>query len=143
MSCNDYFLKQLRLQGLRLTPQRKLVLLLMHEVGHPATAEEIYNLVITRTNDIELSTVYRTLDLLNSMSLVTIINKGDKQRFYELVVGGLPHLHLACKQCGKITGIDLDQIHPLQQQLFVENHFQLDLSNITLAGLCENCQAKD
>lgn len=138
MSCGDDFIRQLRLNGLRLTPQRKQVLLHMHDVGHPASAEEIHKGLSDL--EIELSTVYRTLDLLSGMNLVTIIDKGDKQRLYELVVGGAPHLHLVCRKCGEISSVDVDSVRPLLDGLSAQTHFQLEANNLTLAGICESCR---
>ncbi len=139
MSCEAIFLKQLRRRGYRLTPQREAVLLVLHLIGHPATAEEIFAQVSARTARVELSTVYRTLDLLHSMNLVAIIDGGDKQRLFELVGVSIPHLHLVCRVCGKITGVELDLLRPLLDHIQEDTHFTPDLGNLTLPGICEEC----
>ncbi len=141
MSCEALFLEQLHHLGYRLTPQREMVLLILHEIGHPAAAEEIHALVAKKSSSVELSTVYRTLDLLNSMSLVSVIDKGDKQRFYELVENFAPHLHLACRSCGKIISVELDAIQSFLDSIQARFDFTADLGSITLQGLCEDCKA--
>ena len=76
MSCEQEFFKQLHQRGFRLTPQRELVLKVLHEIDRAASADEIYTQVSARNSAVELSTVYRTLDLLTSFNLVTVIDAG-------------------------------------------------------------------
>jgi Fur family transcriptional regulator, ferric uptake regulator len=139
MSCEEIFRKQLRQRGLRLTPQREMILVALHQIGSPASAEEIHSLVIEKSSCIELSTIYRTLDLLFSMNLVNVIDSGDKQRMFELKGNNLPHLHAVCKECGKIIGVELDLMQPFLDYLNNELHFSADLGNFNLQGLCAEC----
>jgi Fur family ferric uptake transcriptional regulator len=90
MSCEALFLKELHQRGFRLTPQREMVLLVLHRIGHPASAEEIFARVGEKSASVEISTIYRTLDLLSSLNLVSVIDTGDKQRLYELIGAHTP-----------------------------------------------------
>lgn len=56
----------------------------------------------------DISTVYRTLDLLQEFDLVSCVDPPDDQRRYELLGIHGPHLHLVCQACGQITGADLE-----------------------------------
>lgn len=142
MSCEALFLAQLRKRGFRLTPQREMVLVVLHHIGHPAGAEEIFARVAEKSASVERSTIYRTLDLLVSMQLVTVIDIGEKQqRLFELVENGTPHLHLVCRACGKISGVDLERLRPLMDQLLESEGFHADWNNLTLPGLCQACAA--
>jgi Fur family transcriptional regulator, ferric uptake regulator len=142
MSCEAIFIEQLRKRGFRLTPQRELVLLVLHETGHAATAEEIYNLVRLRTTTVELSTVYRTLELLKTLGLVTVIETGEKQHLYHLSESHSPHLHLVCRKCGYIQGVALETFQPWIDLLKTEQHFAAEISSLTISGLCAGCQAQ-
>ncbi len=139
MTCERIFLSQLHKRGFRLTPQRELVLFALHQIGHPATAEEIYALVAERSASVELSTIYRTLDLLGSMNLATVIDAGDKQRLFELVGSQAPHVHLVCRVCGRISGVEIDLFQPLLERFAEQDRFHADLSNLTIPGLCAEC----
>ncbi len=140
MTCEQEFLQQLRQRGFRLTTQRELVLKALHQIERPASADEIYTQVTGAHTGMELSTVYRTLDLLNSLRLVTVIDAGDKQRRYELVEHSAPHLHLVCRMCGKISGVELDLLPSLLEYVRQVMHFATDFSNITISGVCQECQ---
>jgi Fur family ferric uptake transcriptional regulator len=140
LTCESIFIEQLRKQSYRLTPQREMILLSLHQIGHPATAEELFTLVGEKSSSIELSTIYRTLDLLSSMNLITVIDTGDKQRLYELCGTETPHLHLVCHNCHKITSVETEVLQPLLDQWETEAHFYADLSKLTVSGLCEECK---
>jgi Fur family ferric uptake transcriptional regulator len=57
---------------------------------------------------VDISTVYRTLDLLQEFDLVSSVDPGDDQRRYELLGIHGPHLHLVCRACGRVIGADLE-----------------------------------
>ncbi len=141
MSCEGFFIEQLRLRGYRLTPQREIVLRVLHEVGRAATAEEIFARVAEESASVELSTVYRTLDLLSELGMISTIEAGDRQRLYELAGHRAPHFHLVCRSCGTIISVDLDYLQPLFAHLNTIQ-FSPDRGNITIAGLCGACEAQ-
>jgi Fur family ferric uptake transcriptional regulator len=139
MACEEVFLERLRARGLRLTPQREMILSAMHEMEGLSTAEAIYAQVQSITSAVDISTVYRTLDLLQEFDIVACIDPGDGQHRYELLGVHGPHIHLICRSCGKVTGIDLEEAQPLAQQLQVQHGFVPDLDRLSISGLCRAC----
>jgi Fur family transcriptional regulator, ferric uptake regulator len=143
MSCEKYFFKQLREHGFRLTPQREMVLAVLHEIEGFTTAEEIYARVSAISTSVNLSTVYRTLELLEDFNLVACVDPGDGQRRYELLGLHGPHIHLICQACGKIIGVDLDTVRPFAAQLKAAYGFDVDLEHLSIPGLCRECTAAE
>lgn len=141
MACEEVFHERLQKSGLRLTPQREMVLSVMHQIRGTATAEEIYERVQVLSSAVDISTVYRTLDLLREFELVACIESTDKQRRYELLGLHGPHLHLVCQSCGRIIGVELKETEPLVQHLRQAYGFAGRLDEVTIPGLCEQCQA--
>jgi Fur family ferric uptake transcriptional regulator len=139
MACEKVFLEKLRERGLRLTPQREMILSTMHEMEGLVTAEAIYAQVQSITSAIDISTVYRTLDLLQEFGIVACIDPRDGQHRYELLGVHGPHIHLICQSCGKVTGIDLEEARPLAEQLKAKYGFTADLDHLSIAGLCRAC----
>ena len=139
MSCEKYFLQQLRKRGFRLTPQREMVLSVMHELEGFATAEEIYERVQALSSSLDISTVYRTLDLLQALRLVAAVDPGDGQRRYELLGVHGAHLHLICRSCGRVIGTDLDHTRPLMTFLKEKYGFEVDVDHLSISGLCREC----
>ena len=66
---------KLRDQGYRITPQRQLVLRAVEELQH-ATPEEILTEVQKTASGVNLSTVYRTLEVLEEVGLVSHAHLG-------------------------------------------------------------------
>jgi Fur family ferric uptake transcriptional regulator len=139
MSCEEYFFKQLREHGFRLTPQREMVLAVLHKIEGFATAEEIYERVSAISTSVNLSTVYRTLELLEDFNLVANVDPGDGQRRYELLGLHGPHIHLICQACGKIIGVELDAVRPFAAHLKAAYGFDVDLEHLSIPGLCREC----
>ena len=140
MSCEKVFLEMLRERGFRLTPQREMVLSVMHEIEGFATAEEIHARVQEHSSSVDISTVYRTLELLQEFELVSWIELDDGRRRYELLGVHGRHLHLACHSCGEIVGIDLQEAQPFIDYLAQAHGFSAELDHITIPGLCQRCR---
>ena len=140
MACEETFIRQLRERGFRLTPQREMVLSVMHEIEGFATAEAIYDRVHTLSSSVDISTVYRTLDLLQDFHLVACVDPGDGQRRYELLGVHGAHFHLVCRTCGKVVGVDLEPALPLAQYVREHHSFEADLDHLSIPGLCQDCQ---
>ena len=83
---------ELRDKGLRLTPQRELVLSAVRELGH-ATPEEVAEKVRQTHPGINLSTVYRNLETLENVGLVQHTHLGHGGATYH-AAEELTHLHL-------------------------------------------------
>ena len=142
MSCEEIFLKELRARGYRLTPQREIVLAVMHQTDRPASVDEIFQKVQERSSSLDISTVYRTLDLLQEFGLVRALDKGERQIFYEYVGIHKPHVHLTCKSCGEIIGVELESFSESIQRIRADYQFEILLDNVTMPGLCQKCKSK-
>ncbi len=139
MACEAEFLKRLHEAGLRLTPQRELVLRALHDIEGLATAEEIHHLVQSSASAVDISTVYRTLDLLSQFGFVAVLEGEDGQRRYELLGVHGPHLHLVCQRCGAVEGMPLDEARPFLNALQEMYGFTAIPEKLTIAGLCRAC----
>ena len=140
MSCEKAFLERLRERGFRLTPQREMVLSVMHGLEGFCTAEDIYGRVGEISSAVDISTVYRTLDLLQEFELVASVDRGEGQRVYQLVGVEGPHLHLVCRSCGEVTGAELEPAGPLAAFLEEQYGFETDLRHLSVPGLCRECR---
>jgi Fur family ferric uptake transcriptional regulator len=142
MTCQKNFARELRERGFRLTAQREMVLAVLHELDSHATADDIYQRVQRMSSAVDVSTVYRTLDLLQQFRLVSCVEAADGQRRYELQGAERdPHAHLVCSRCGAVLRAELSVIHPLVAQLAEQHGFQVDLGQFTIPGFCSRCSA--
>src|SRR3954451_16747115 len=79
----DDWQSELRSRGYRLTPQRKLVLEAVGALGH-ATPQEIVATVRKTASGINISTVYRTLELLEELAVVQHTHLGHGAPTYSV-----------------------------------------------------------
>ena len=135
MSCNETLQKK----GYRLTPQRLMVLDALHSVDTHISAEEIYAQVKAKYPYANISTVYRTLDLLKELGLVTEINQGDGRIRYHPLEKGDRH-HLICSKCGKISNLPESALLPLTEMLARNYKFKADVKHLAVFGICAACQ---
>jgi Fur family ferric uptake transcriptional regulator len=127
----------LRGRGLRLTAQRQLVLEAIHELGH-ATPEQIHAQVATVAAGVNITTVYRTLELLEELGLVTHTHLSHGAPTYH-EAGAAQHVHLVCRSCGVVTEVAPGVLGPLSQTLDDLHGFLVDIGHVALFGLCRSC----
>ncbi len=129
---------ELNRQGYRLTPQRMMILSAIVNSDNHISAEEIYVQVIARYPNINISTVYRTLELLKRLGLVTETDLGEGRVRYHPTDKGHHH-HLVCQECGAIIDLDESLLTPLKSALLREYKFSADLMHLAIMGHCVNC----
>jgi Fur family ferric uptake transcriptional regulator len=125
----------LRRRGLRVTPQREQVLAAVRELGH-ATPEQIGE----RVSDVDVTTVYRTLELLEELGLVRHAHLGHGAPSYRPAEDD--HIHVVCHVCGAVADGDSSlsgAVDALADQLRAERGFVLDRAHFTVFGRCRDC----
>ena len=124
--------------GYRLTPQRMMVLSAIENSDNHISAEEIYAQIVVKYPNVNISTVYRTLELLKRLGLVTETDLGNGHAGYHPVEKGHHH-HLVCEKCGAIIDIDESTLARLQDVLLHRYNFSARLSHLAIFGRCVNC----
>ena len=141
MCCEQKFRDMLKERGLRLTPQRDMVLWAMHQLSGHATVEEIYALVSSKSAAVDASTVYRSLELLTEFGLVSVIDLGDGQHRYELLSIHGEHHHFYCTVCGKLERIEDSELLPALGQFERRFGYGIELDHV-IKGVCDVCRAQ-
>ncbi|HEX8034703.1 MAG TPA: Fur family transcriptional regulator [Ktedonobacterales bacterium] len=130
--------RRLRHLGLRVTPQRLLVMQALASGSGHLTADEIMRWTAERYPAINLATIYRTLDLLTSVGLVTQTDLGSGVAHFELVGDSLHH-HLICEHCGAMVEVDDALLAPVRERLLRDHGFRASARHIALFGTCKHC----
>ncbi len=125
-------------QGYRLTPQRMMILSAIENSDDHISAEEIYAQVVAKYPHVNISTVYRTLELLKQLGLVTETDLGGGRVRYHPADKGHHH-HLVCTECGAIIDLDESLLASLESTLLREYKFSADLRHLAIFGRCANC----
>lgn len=131
----------LRVQGGRMTSQRKLILKTLDSVsGHP-TAEELFEIVSARDPSLNLSTVYRTLRWLEGEGLIStrrFIEDHRQERFDPAHPS--EHHHFLCSRCKKVIEFDHHLVEEIRKQFEYKNGVTVRKTSVMFYGLCSQCR---
>ncbi len=132
----------IRAAGGRITEQRQLILELLAGATERLDAEGLYHLAQQHDQSINLTTVYRTLNTLESMGLIRqqYLSQAHDRKFYSLAAEAY---FVTCRKCRKLIPFTTDVINSVKRQL--ETSLQIKTINICMCvdGLCPDCQAKE
>lgn len=131
----------LRGLGYRLTPQRLMIVEAVRNSDEHIFADEIFQTARRSYPHINISTVYRTLELLKALGLVTVTDLGDGKVCYHWAEKGRHH-HLVCQSCGQLVGLEDSVLDSLEKALLKRYDFQANLSHLAIFGLCSECRKR-
>lgn len=123
---------RLHARGMRVTPQRERVLAAVRRLEH-ATPEQLAEAV----PEIDLTTVYRTLELLEELALVRHTHLGHGAPSYRPAEDD--HVHVVCHTCGAVVDAPADLVDDLSDRLRDQRGFTVDRSHFTVFGRCAGC----
>jgi Fur family transcriptional regulator, ferric uptake regulator len=132
----------LRSKGYRLTPQRQLVLQAVERLTH-GTPDEVCAEVQRTASGVNISTVYRTLELLEELGLVTHTHLGHGAPTYHAVSEDAGHLHLVCRDCGRVIETPVKVADSMVEALSEQYGFETDVTHVALFGRCASCRDEE
>lgn len=127
----------LRSRGLRLTAQRQLVLDAVRALGH-ATPDQVRSAIAERVAGVNITTVYRTLELLEELRLVRHAHLTHGAPTYH-PTGDDEHVHLVCHDCGAVAELPPSLLSGVADDLATSRGFRLNIGHAALFGTCVDC----
>ena len=148
--------KNFRLQDLRarlsanhykMTPQRKEILqiFLENSADPHLSAEEVYEVLKEKDFDFGLATIYRNVELLSTLGILSKINFDDGRTRYELASADPKvhqHHHLICLKCKKIIEFEEDLLDNLEATITTKSGFEIVNHEVKFFGYCADCKGK-
>lgn len=138
----DRVIEQLRKNGYKITPQRQEILKAFMDgsIDSPQSAEEIHRRVVERYPNISLDTVYRNLNILYDLEIVSRLNLWDGKSRYQLNSGDHHH-HLVCLKCGAAEAIDFCPFQSFdEKKIEEEKKFEIRKHSFEIFGYCYLCR---
>jgi len=132
--------QRVRELGLRMTPQRRLILEAIARVGEHATFDEIIAQVQSIQPRISKATLYRTLKIFSRYRLIHG-NEIAGGKVYE-VVSRPRHHHLMCHRCWQDQKIEEDSLQDFFEQMDLDLGFLVLAEHMIFMGLCKDCRAE-
>jgi len=140
MSLEDV-LRHLSQRGLRITPQRRWVLEVLHNAPvHALSAEEIFERVRQHHPYVDISTVYRALTFFHEQGVVVMLQSHGAATRYEYVRPAHAHHHAVCRQCGATFEFTAPEVEALAERLRTTLDFEPDLTHLVVDGVCTRCR---
>lgn len=132
--------EHLRSSGQRATVARRAVVEALAGHGHP-NVDAVFAAVDAKTPGVHLATVYRTLDTLVELGLVTHVHVSHGPPVYHLHEpgGALEHLHAQCRVCKDVLDVPADVLAEARSLLAHDQTFTLDANHVALSGVCGRC----
>ena len=137
----DVFHEYIARNGLKVTPQRMLIVEVFMGAGGHLTTEELYERVKATDPSVGQATVYRTMKLLCDSGLAKEVHFGDGVARYEQKYGSKHHDHLICEACGENIEVLDDEIERLQEDLARRHGYVLTSHRMYLFGVCGKCRS--
>tara|TARA_Y100001973_G_C5180592_1_gene324654 strand:+ start:851 stop:1261 length:411 start_codon:yes stop_codon:yes gene_type:complete len=133
-------ISELKKNGNRITESRSTLCKILEDSGHEHfTAEELYQLALKRVKDIDLATVYRTLEILESLELVEHSHQQHGSGIYYLKKQERS-AHIVCKACNKIEDIPINIMNSVEEMIEKKSNFKLVNNHFVYTGLCNKCK---
>lgn len=128
--------------GCKSTKSRRIIIEVLTKTQTPLSAEEIFLNVKEAGASTNLSTVYRTLDLIESKGLLDKCIMSDGRARYKLALEGHTH-HITCTSCYKSIPINVCPLEILEKDLVNTTDFNITGHKLEVYGLCPKCKEKE
>lgn len=129
----------LREHGLKVTSARIAIYDCLSSLSSPKSAESLFAML--RKKDIDLSTLYRTLNSLVGAGLAKKEVGPHKENLYSLEKGEVDHL-LVCLRCGKKIPLEGCPYHEVNEKIEAKTGFTVLDHNTEIYGICPSCRGK-
>lgn len=128
----------LKEKKIKLTQERKAILQVLEKSSLPLSPFDLYKSLSKSDNKINLTTVYRNLEMLEGLSLVKRLGYDRNSFNYELAVNRPHHHHVVCNKCGKVE--DLTSFsEKFDQEVTKKTAFKIEGHNLEFTGRCPAC----
>jgi Fe2+ or Zn2+ uptake regulation protein len=131
-------LELLTLNGLNRTKAKIDFLIVLSRASSPLSISEIHQAM---GKEVNISTVFRTVNQLKEKNLISETNLGEGFLRYELSIlheNEHHHHHIRCKSCGEIKRLEFCDLSLIEKSLKKFGYIQIEHS-LEFLGLCPNC----
>lgn len=137
------FNKAIRQQGLKSTKPRLSILTILAQSEQPLDAEQVFLALKEQNVSVNLSTVYRTLEVLAKKGLITgLILSGAHRAVYAFNRQGHRH-YLVCLGCKKMIAVEGCPLSGYEHQLEQQTGYLISAHQLDLYGYCPACRQKN
>jgi Fur family transcriptional regulator, ferric uptake regulator len=135
--------RELEREGYRLSGPRSAVVGALADLGCSVTAKEIADSLHGRGQDIGVASIYRTLELLDTLRLTRRVDAAEGVARYEPIEpSGEHHHHIVCDSCGQVSPFEDSGLERAIEKLASRVDYAIDAHDVTLRGECPACRSR-
>ena len=128
-----------REKKLRLSHSRVLIYQELTDAKKPLSPQELYQRILKKKKRIGLTSIYRSLDLFESLGIVfKVINESDAK--YKLCEMENHHHHVVCKACGSVVEFNFCNISDWSKKVMEFTGYEVTDHQLNFFGLCKACK---
>jgi Fur family ferric uptake transcriptional regulator len=124
---------------LRLSHPRLLIYQELSDTKTPLSPQELYQILLKKQKKIGLTSIYRSLDLFESMGMVFKIINGSNVK-YKLCEIEDHHHHIICKACGNVVELNFCDISDWSKKVTESTGYQVIDHQLNFYGFCKACK---
>jgi Fur family ferric uptake transcriptional regulator len=124
---------------LRLSHPRLLIYQELSDTKTPLSPQELYQILLKKQKRIGLTSIYRSLDLFESMGMVFKIINGSSVK-YKLCEIEDHHHHIICKACGNVVELNFCDISDWSKKVTESTGYQVTDHQLNFYGFCKACK---
>lgn len=129
---------RLHAQGMRMTPQRRRVLDAVAALVHATPEEIVARVAADGEQPLSPSTVYRSLEALESLHVVTHTHLDHRAPSYSLA-DHADHVHLVCRVCGRVQQCEEALADDFVARVRERSGFVAEVTHMAVHGRCASC----
>jgi Fur family ferric uptake transcriptional regulator len=134
-----FFKKIFREKKIRMSLPRLLIYKELSAALTPFTPQELYQSLLKKKTKVGLTSIYRTLDLFESLGIVFKIVNGSNVK-YKLCESGDHHHHIVCKTCGEVAELNFCDISQWSKKVRRHTGYQVTDHQLNFYGFCKTCK---
>lgn len=142
----ESLISDLRSKGFRVTPQRELIMRIFQDYksSKHLSAEDVYEILKSKNEQISLATTYRTLRMLVKMGILRELDFAETHKHYELVdADASPHHHIICLNCNHTIEFEDDRINELGKEIAEKYGIEVVDMQFQIFGNCPENEKQD
>lgn len=134
---------KLKNQGYKITAQRRIIIKAFVDAkNHLLSAEKVYAWIKEHEKSIDLSTIYRNIELMMNIGVLKKISLDNHVDQYKLSVTNEHHHHIVCVSCGKSEIFKECPVYHIEKTVLNKIGFTPIEHKLEILGYCKKCTLK-
>ncbi len=134
---------KLKAEGYKITAQSKTIIKAFAKAkNHLLSAEKVYEWINEHEKSIDLSTIYRNIEIMMNIGVLKKISLDNHADQYKLSVTNEHHHHIVCVSCGRSEIFKDCPVAHIEKTLINKTGFTPIEHKLEILGYCQSCTRK-